>query len=134
MIKRLTSILDWDLWHRVKGRERKLDTEYTFKKQEKMKTIEVCTGIGLNQFFPETITIEIPKLTKKEKEALLVEMMKGDEELGLYRDPAPCTFDHNGECLICDAWPGSCAHTRYLNGDYSVETREELEQMFKSHE
>ncbi len=32
----------------------------------KKKTIKVCTGIGLNMFFPEYITIEIPvKLPKK---------------------------------------------------------------------
>lgn len=97
-----------------------------------MKIIEVCTGIGLNQFFPETITIEIPKLTKKERETLLVEMMKGDEELGLYCDSAPCRFDHNGECVICDCWPDACAYQRLMKGDYSLESKEELEEMFKN--
>lgn len=32
----------------------------------KTKTIEVCVGVGLNQFFPEYVTIEIPQ-TPKEK-------------------------------------------------------------------
>jgi len=43
---------------------------------------------------------------------------------------SPCNPDHNGECLICDCWLSDCAYTRYLNGDYEFETKEELEQMF----
>lgn len=43
----------------------------------------------------------------------------------------PCKFDHNGECLICDCWPDACAYKRMLNQDYTYETKEELEEMFK---
>jgi hypothetical protein len=46
----------------------------------------------------------------------------------------PCTFDHNSECLICDYWPGDCAYERYLKSDYTYETKEELEKMFKDHD
>ena len=46
----------------------------------------------------------------------------------------PCEFDHNGECLICDCWPDLCAYERYLQGDYTYETKEELEQMFKDYD
>ncbi len=28
---------------------------------EQPKKIKICTGVGLNQFFPEYITIEIPQ-------------------------------------------------------------------------
>lgn len=28
---------------------------------EKLKKFEICVGIGLNQFFPEYITIEVPE-------------------------------------------------------------------------
>jgi hypothetical protein len=31
------------------------------KMGENVKTIEVCLGVGMNQLFPETITIEIPQ-------------------------------------------------------------------------
>jgi len=44
----------------------------------------------------------------------------------------PCTFDHNGECLICDCWASDCAFQRFLNQDYSYETKEELEEMFEN--
>jgi hypothetical protein len=44
---------------------------------------------------------------------------------------APCRFDHNGECIICDCWPEYCAYSRMLAGDYSFESKEELEEMFK---
>ena len=54
------------------------------------KTIEVCVGVGMNQLFPEYVKIEIPqeskKITKAEREKLLVEIMKRDQELGLYDD------------------------------------------------
>jgi hypothetical protein len=46
----------------------------------------------------------------------------------------PCKFDHNGECLLCDCWPDSCAYKRYLNKDYTYETKEELEKMFEINE
>ena len=45
----------------------------------------------------------------------------------------PCNPDHNGECLVCDAWPSNCAYQRYLKHDYSVETKEELETMFNKY-
>lgn len=53
------SIINWELHQKVMA---------------KKKTIKVCTGIGLNMFFPEYITIELfdidteikkPKKTKK---------------------------------------------------------------------
>lgn len=43
----------------------------------------------------------------------------------------PCNLDHNGECLICDCWLSNCAYDRYLNEDYTYETKEELEVIFK---
>lgn len=42
----------------------------------------------------------------------------------------PCTFDHNGECLICDCWMSECAYMRMINKDYRWESKEELEEMF----
>jgi hypothetical protein len=53
------SIINWDLHQKVMA---------------KKKTIKVCTGVGLNMFFPEYITIELfdidteikqPKKSKK---------------------------------------------------------------------
>lgn len=44
---------------------------------------------------------------------------------------APCEFDHNGECLVCDCWPSDCAWRRMQNCDYRWESKEELEEMFK---
>jgi len=53
------SIINWELHQKVMA---------------KKKTIKVCTGVGLNMFFPEYITIELtdidteiktPKKTKK---------------------------------------------------------------------
>jgi hypothetical protein len=38
------SIINWELYQKVMA---------------KKKTIKVCTGIGLNMFFPEYITIEL---------------------------------------------------------------------------
>lgn len=46
----------------------------------------------------------------------------------------PCRFDHNGECTICDCWPDACAYQRYKRGDYSQETKQELQQMFKDYD
>jgi hypothetical protein len=37
-------IIDWELYQKVMA---------------KKKTIKICTGIGLNMFFPEYITIEL---------------------------------------------------------------------------
>jgi hypothetical protein len=42
----------------------------------------------------------------------------------------PCNPDHNGECLICDCWLSDCAYDRWLNKDYSKESKEELNGMF----
>ena len=53
------SIINWELYQKLMA---------------KKKTIKVCTGVGLNMFFPEYITIELsdidtkirkPKLSKK---------------------------------------------------------------------
>jgi hypothetical protein len=40
------SIINWELHQKL---------------MEQPKTIKICTGVGLNQFFPEYITIEIPQ-------------------------------------------------------------------------
>ena len=45
----------------------------------------------------------------------------------------PCNPDHNGECLICDAWLSDCAFERLLNRDFKYENLEELLVMFKDH-
>ena len=45
----------------------------------------------------------------------------------------PCKFDYNGECLVCDCWPGQCAWFRLQKEDYTYETREELLEMFKDY-
>jgi len=47
-------------------------------------------------------------------------------------DNKPCLLDHNGECVICDCWITDCAYARYLNEDYTYETKEQLEEMFKN--
>lgn len=94
----IRSIINWELWHKLKGNGRKIDTEYTFKKEKRMgtKTIEVCLGVGMNQIFPEYTKIEIPQSSKKEeyeeREKILAEMMKHDQDLGLYDD-----LIHNNE-------------------------------------
>ena len=53
------SIINWELHQKVMA---------------KKKTIKICTGVGLNMFFPEYVTIELsdidteikkPKTTKK---------------------------------------------------------------------
>ena len=46
---------------------------------------------------------------------------------------SPCNPDHNGECLICDCWLSECAYQRFLNNDYTYETREQFVEMFKEH-
>ncbi len=57
----------------------------------------------------------------------LIVMVDGKER------PAPCNFDHNGECLICDCWPSDCALQRLFNGDFKYESLDELLLMFKDH-
>ena len=45
-------IIDWELYQKVMA---------------KKKTIKVCTGIGLNMFFPEYITIELSDINTEIK-------------------------------------------------------------------
>ena len=67
-MKILRSIIDWDLWQKLKVKDYSINTEYMFKKEKnQMKTIEVCVGVGLNQLFPEYVTIEIPQEKKPRK-------------------------------------------------------------------
>jgi len=47
------SILNWDLHQKVMAKKNK-------------NTITICTGVGLNMFFPEYITIELEKPIEKE--------------------------------------------------------------------
>jgi hypothetical protein len=96
----IKSIITWELWHHLKSKKFKIETEYTFKKAKRMstKTIEVCLGVGMNQIFPEYTRIEIPqeeestktpeelKKEYEEREKLLAEIMQRDQELGLYDD------------------------------------------------
>jgi hypothetical protein len=44
------SILNWELYQKVMAKKR---------------TIKVCTGIGMNMFFPEYITIELSDIDTK---------------------------------------------------------------------
>ena len=44
------SIINWELHQKVMA---------------KKKTIKVCTGVGLNMFFPEYITIELSDIDTK---------------------------------------------------------------------
>ena len=46
-------IIDWELHQKVMAKKNK-------------NTIKICTGVGLNMFFPEYITIEIEKPIEKE--------------------------------------------------------------------
>lgn len=51
----------------------------------KNKTIEICVGVGLDQFTPEYITVEIPRMTKAQMtEIQLQELIHLTQELGLY--------------------------------------------------
>lgn len=45
----------------------------------------------------------------------------------------PCNFDHNGECTVCDCAFELCGYDRMINKDYSYESKEELEEMFKEY-
>lgn len=47
--------------------------------------------------------------------------------------PKPCNPDHNGECLVCDCWPESCAWNRLWNADYRYENKKELIKMLYKH-
>jgi hypothetical protein len=44
------SILNWELYQKVMAKKR---------------TIKVCTGIGMNMFFPEYVTIELSNIDTK---------------------------------------------------------------------
>jgi hypothetical protein len=44
------SIINWELYQKLMA---------------KKKTIKVCTGVGLNMFFPEYITIELSDIDTK---------------------------------------------------------------------
>ena len=154
----MKSILNWDLWQRSRP-SRKIDTEYKHKKENFMEKFEVCLGVGLNQIFPEYITIELHEdVTQEDRVEILAEISKLDQEISTRKNnltlhnrsistsqeteknlksflnpsKAPCNFDHNGECNICDCWPDACAYRRYLDKDYSIETRKELEDLFKN--
>jgi hypothetical protein len=65
---------DWDEWKNKAKDKSIINWELHQKVMAKKKTIKVCTGIGLNMFFPEYITIELsdidteikkPKTSKK---------------------------------------------------------------------
>lgn len=59
----LLSILNWELWHKIKGADFKIKKEYDFRRpMEKNNTIEVCLGVGLDQLFPEYIKIEFDEI------------------------------------------------------------------------
>ena len=45
-------IIDWELHQKVMA---------------KKKTIKICTGVGLNMFFPEYVTIELPDINTEIK-------------------------------------------------------------------
>lgn len=47
--------------------------------------------------------------------------------------PAPCNFDHNGECLVCDAWPSDCAWQRLIERNFKHDTEKKLVEMFWPH-
>ena len=58
------SIIDWELHQKIMA---------------KKKTITICTGVGLNMFFPEYTTIEIPN----EKNTIITDWLEehGDPEI-----------------------------------------------------
>jgi hypothetical protein len=58
------SIINWELHQKIMAKKR---------------TIKICTGIGLNMFFPEYVTIEIPN----EKNTIITDWLEehGDPEI-----------------------------------------------------
>jgi hypothetical protein len=115
---KIKSIINWDLWQKIKGKGFKIEKEYLhLKRKNSMKTLKICLGVGLDQLFPEYTVIQISDSIDSNKK--------------IERLESPCKFDHNGECLICDCWPENCAYPRFLNKDYSQESQQELEKMFK---
>jgi len=62
-------IIDWELYQKVMA---------------KKKTIKVCTGVGLNMFFPEYITIELSNIdTEIKKNTIITDWLEehGDPEI-----------------------------------------------------
>ena len=45
----------------------------------------------------------------------------------------PCHFDHNGECLICDASPSECEFFRLASGKTPKEDVESMLELFKDY-
>lgn len=62
----------------------------------KTKVIEICLGIGVNQLFPEYTKIEIPQRSIKEeyeeRERLLAEITKFEQDVSIYDDPTHNTY------------------------------------------
>ena len=65
---------DWDEWKNKAKDKSIINWELHQKVMAKKRTIKVCTGVGLNMFFPEYVTIELtdidteikkPKTSKK---------------------------------------------------------------------
>jgi hypothetical protein len=50
---------DWDEWKNKAKDKSIINWELHQKIMAKKRTIKICTGIGLNMFFPEYITIEL---------------------------------------------------------------------------
>ena len=49
------------------------------------KTIEVCVGIGTDQLTPQYVTVEIPTMTKKQRQEVALQDLVSDAEAdGLY--------------------------------------------------
>ena len=66
-----SSIINWELHQKVMA---------------KKKTIRVCTGIGLNMFFPGYITIELQDIdTKIRKNTIITDWLEehGDPEIDI---------------------------------------------------
>lgn len=45
-------------------------------------------------------------------------------------EKAPCIFNHNGKCEICNCSQVTCSWERYKNRDYTWESEKELNEMF----
>ena len=60
-MKILNSIINWELWQKLKAQKAGIKTDYAFTegKVKDVKTISVCLGVGINQIFPEYTTIII---------------------------------------------------------------------------
>jgi len=58
---------DWNEWKNKTNDSCIIDWELHQKVMAKKKTIKVCTGVGLNMFFPEYVTIELTDIDTKIK-------------------------------------------------------------------